>query len=125
MPDRSSVQVNPTVTSARYQPSPLGARSGAAAMVGRTWSRLTKAVSSLALLPAPSTALPTTCWRVASVGMVWAGVQLATPEAGAPPAPSGSTQSKLTVTGLLFQPAAFGSGASEWLIVGAVLSTIT
>ncbi len=59
MPDRASAHTKLTSTSASYQPLVFGARSAAAEIVGGVRSMLTDA-SSVALLPASSTAVPVT-----------------------------------------------------------------
>ena len=85
--------------------------------VGATVSTLMPLTVVVALLPALSTAVPVALFapwaaRVAS------GWQLATPL-------TASAQSKCTVTGALYQPAAFGLVVALPVMVGADLSTRT
>ncbi len=84
--------------------------------VGLVSSTLT-VVSSVAELPALSVAVPWT-FCAAPSPLVTGDVQPAMPE---PP----SVQVKVTVTSLLFQPAALATGDCVWLMPGAVLSIFT
>src|SRR5207253_353450 len=72
-------------------------------------------VAGLAPLPALSTQLPVTDWPAPSVLRVVGASELATPERA-------SLQVKLTVTAVLFQPAALAAGDRLPLIDGAVRS---
>src|SRR5437763_6109024 len=69
-----------------------------------------------AVLPALSLAVPVTDCAAPSLVRIVGPAQLATAE-------SASAQVKLTVTSLLFQPAAFAAGDAAPVIVGGVLST--
>jgi len=69
------------------------------------------------LLPALSVAAPDDV-LIASVVIVCDGAQVAIPDLE-------SAQVKLTVTLVLFQPAAFGAGAAIAVIVGGVSSMLT
>src|SRR4051812_43359510 len=117
MPDRLSRQRNPTVTSSAYHPLVLAARSGRPPIRGATVSTLTVALS-VKVLPALSTAVPGTAWSCPSVLTLASGEQVATPD-------SLSSQWYATVTGLLFQPVAFGAGVTVWPTVGLVRSILT
>src|SRR5205814_9664179 len=116
-PERLSAQAKLTITSSLYQPLALAARSGAAPIVGAVLSMLTNAGSE-ALLPALSSAVPSTVKAMPSVVLVCGPVQLATPERSSP-------QVKLTTTSVLFQPLALAAGAWTWLMVGEVRSILT
>src|SRR5438067_1789906 len=70
-----------------------------------------------AVLPALSLAVPVTDCAAPSLLRVVGPAQLATAE-------SASAQVKLTVTSLLFQPAAFAAGEAAPVIVGGVLSML-
>ena len=73
------------------------------------------ATVAVAVLPAWSTAVPATTWLAPSAFTMMGGGQLAMPN----PA---STQLKLTVTLVLFQPFTFGGGLMAVVIVGGVRS---
>ena len=70
------------------------------------------------MLPARSVAVPVTFWLAPSTGRVTGSEQVATPELS-------SAHTKLTVTVLLFQPAAVGAGVMLPVIVGGVRSMFT
>src|SRR6266567_546385 len=97
-PDRLSPHMKCTVTSALYQLLAFGSRSGAALMVGGVLSMLTVA-TSVAVLPALSTALPCTGWFWPSVVTVCGVVQLAMPDC-----PACLSHRNVTLTSVLFQP---------------------
>jgi hypothetical protein len=96
---------------------------------GGVWSRLTVALA-LTELPTASVAIPVITWFAPSM------LTICVPgheTGGAPP-----VQTKLTVTGVLFHPAAFGAGATEattcnggngcrlnWVLVVAVLPAMS
>src|SRR4051794_27230687 len=71
-------------------------------------------------LPARSVARPVTEWFATSVDNVTGAVRL--PGATSD---SASLAEKVTVTGLLFQPAALAAGEGEAITTGAVLSMFT
>ena len=106
-----------TVTSPSYQPAALAARSAEPLTLGAVLSRFTIA-GSVAVLPALSVAVPVTSWASPSSATTWSGVHDAMPE-------TASAQVNLTVTSLLFQPLAFGAGASVCEIVGVLPSIFT
>src|ERR1700690_312350 len=70
------------------------------------------------LLPAPSFAVPVTDWPAPWTSVTGVVGQVATPE-------TASEQVKLTVTGVLFQPAAFGAGVFVTPITAPRSSMIT
>src|SRR6266545_5462862 len=117
-PERTSAQVKRTVTAPPYQPSALGARSGAPLIDGAVLSSIT-VTWSVPRLPARSLAWPSTGWPGVSRVTSWSGVT----EVGSTPEPrSSSTAAKWTVVSARFQPAAFGAGLTRWVTVGAMLS---
>src|SRR5206468_4054441 len=65
-PDSSSEQVQATVTSSAYQPSPFGAVVAAPSSEGAVLSMLIPASPPLAALPAASVAEALTCWAAPS-----------------------------------------------------------
>src|SRR5439155_40419 len=73
---------------------------------------------AVAWLPATSTAVPVTTWPAPSVLTVMGSGHRAMP---LPP----SVHVKLTLTSLLFQPAAFADGLTTALIVGRLLSMLS
>src|SRR3954467_1450164 len=75
---------------------------------------------SVAVLPAVSTAVPVTVWLAPSPVTVWGAVQLAMPDKL-----DWSSQLKVTVTSVLFQPLPLAAGSWVWPIVGGVLSILT
>src|SRR5438067_3891740 len=116
-PERASLQLKLTVTSVLFQPLALAASERSAVMVGAVLSMLTVA-GSVTLLRALSVAVPVTGWSVPSAVTVCGAVQLAIPE-------TVSAQTKVTVTFVLFQPAALAAGDCVWLMVGGVWSILT
>jgi len=109
-----SVQLKVTVTSLLCQPAALAAGVAVATICGGVLSRL-MVVERLALLPVRSVAVPVMICAAPSVVSRVGAVQLAMP------APL-SAQVNETVTSLLCQPLALGSGVDVVLMVGAALS---
>src|SRR5579875_2532499 len=118
-----SVQEKLTVTGARYQPLPLGDRSGVAITVGgvsSSWMLL----EDDPRLPAASAADSAMVWwpsvEIVSVAvqvppppaapLLASRPQLATPEPAEPSARAGSEQDSVSWTGVLYQPLAGGDG---------------
>jgi hypothetical protein len=108
------VQVKLTVTLELFQPLALAGGDTAAAILGRVVSRLTVTLV-VALAPAASVTVPLTTWLAPSTEKV-CGLGHVT--IGAVP----GTQVNVTVTGVLFHPAALGVGDTAADIVGAVSS---
>ena len=81
---------------------------------GGVLSRLMMTLS-LALFPARSTAMPVTSWSAPSVISAIGSGRMSSPERL-------SLATKLTVTSVLFQPAALGSGPTTAVMTGGVLS---
>ena len=69
-----------------------------------------------ALLPTLSVAVPVTTWLAPSAETVTGAGHVAIPD------PPGSAQVNVTLTGVLFQPLAFGALSTVALIVGGVVS---
>src|SRR6266545_2754296 len=115
-PDSSSEQVQATVTSCAYQPSPFGAVV-AAPSEGAVSSTLIPVREALPELPAASVAEALTCWSAPSVTALDAG------HASIPD--SASEQLKLTVTAAAYQPFALGARSATASIVGSVSSMET
>ena len=105
MPESASSHLKLTVTSPLFQPFEFAAGLRVASIDGLVLSIETLA-TVLALLPALSTAVPSTDWLAPSSETTSSGVQLAIPERP-------SVQSKWTVTSMLFQPFVFASGFCE------------
>src|SRR5579864_833310 len=105
------------VTSVVFQPAAFAAGAGVPVMTGGVSSMLTNTVVGV-LFPALSTAVPGIgCFRPSVV--TWTGaVQLAMPD-------SASVQVNVTVTAVLFHPAAFGGGSTWPMIVGGLRSMLT
>jgi hypothetical protein len=101
-PERASPQVKLTVTLELFQPAALVAGASAGVIVGGVLSILSVTLV-LALLPAASVAVPETIWLAPSVVIVCGAGQTATGEVA-------SAQTNVTVTFVLFHPAAFGTG---------------
>ena len=114
-PERESPQVKLTVTLELFQPAALGAGETAAAIVGGVLSILSVTLVEV-LFPAASVAVPETTCLAPSVVIVCGARQLTTGEVASP-------QTNVTVTFVLFQPAAFGAGETVAVIVGRSLST--
>src|SRR5579871_5123189 len=102
MPLTASEHVNVTVTGPLFQPVELAAGVTAALIAGAVLSMFNVMVA-VALLPAPSCAVPEICWLAPSVD-----TRMGAGQTAIPPVPP--RQVKLTTTLLLFQPAAFGCG---------------
>ena len=100
-----------------FQLAEFGPGEAAAVMIGGVLSNLT-VTDVLSLFPALSVAVPETTWFAPSLVKVWAGGQTATPDVA-------SLHMKVTVTLVLFQPAALGAGDTIALIAGRSLSTPT
>src|SRR5262249_46216486 len=116
-PDRPSCAANVTVTAVLCQSASFGGGSTEATTVGGVLSMFSVTLAD-ALLPARSVAVPlTTCPAPSAVTVTGCG-QLAMPD------PS-SLQVKVTVTSVLFQPAALGGGAALALMLGGVVSALT
>jgi hypothetical protein len=98
-----------------YAPPP--ATVAEAVIVGASLSMSMSFTDVLALLPALSTAVPLTAWFASLVVSVWSGPQDAMPDGASP-------HVNATVTSPLFQPAPFGAGEREPLIVGTVASRL-
>lgn len=115
IPLRESAAVPVTLTGEMLTDEPFAGE--VIAMLGAVLSRLTVSVAD-AVLPARSAAVPLTSWFAPSVVTVIGAGQLATPEVL-------STQVKLTVTSLWFQPARLGWGVIVGDNVGGVLSMLS
>src|SRR5947207_337360 len=105
------------VTSEVFQPAALGGGAGVAVSTGGVLSSLTVTVVS-ALFVAWSVALPVTMVLPPSTLTLTGSVHVATPELS-------SAQVNVTVTSLLFQPAALGAGVMLPMMVGFVRSMFT
>src|SRR5688500_10947253 len=103
------------VTSPLYQPAAFASVVGAPASVGAVLSMLMLSTLALAVLPALSTALPSTDWFPPSLTTSTGAEQLAMPD-------SASEHSKDTLTSVLFQPKPLPSGWRLPLIDGAMPS---
>src|SRR4051794_12684538 len=103
------------VTSPLYQPAALSGVVGAPTSVGFVRSMLTLSTVVVLVLPALSCAFPTTDWAAPSLASVTGSVHPAIPD-------SASEQTKLAVTGPLFQPNPFVAGARLPTIVGGTPS---
>jgi hypothetical protein len=113
IPDSESLQVKLTVTGAVSHPLAFGAGEIFGIIVGGVLSSLITTVA-VAVAPAASVTVPLTGMFDPCVVTTVGEGQLVI---GAPP----GVQVKLTVTGLLFQPAEFGEGATRGVMVGGVL----
>src|SRR5262249_46850536 len=102
IPDVGSLQKNVTVTGVLFQPPALALGEVEVVMLGGVLSRLT-VTDVLAVFPALSVVVPEITWFAPSFVRVCGAGQLATPEVW-------SLQLNVTVTLLLFQPAALGAG---------------
>src|SRR6478735_11967674 len=87
-------------------------------MTGATVSTLIPLTVDVALLPALSTAVPSTLWLAPSADTDASGWQLAMPLTASP-------QVKCTATAALYQPLALGLDVAFPVMVGADLSTRT
>src|SRR4051794_14224546 len=116
-PDRLSSQVQATVTSPLYHPAAFGSVVATPDRVGEVVSTLMCWIVAVAVLPTLSTASPLTDCSAPSPTETGVGPQVLMPE------PAVSSQAKLTVTALLFQPLPFAAGVRLPLIVGSVVST--
>ena len=113
MPELKSLAFRVTVTSELFQPAGFGSGATSAVTVGGLLSICTVTVIWLAL-PARSTAVPKRLlapWAVTVTGSEQKSIPLPV-----------SWQSKVTVTGPLFQPFPFGAESMIALIVGGVES---
>src|SRR3954447_17273288 len=115
IPDNPSMAVQWIATSPRYHPAPLASVVGAPLKAGAVRSMLMSLTVVSLVLPAPSSAVPSTDWPAPSFSSVTGGVQPAMPD-------SASEQSKVTVTGVLFQPKPLGSGRRLPVMVGGTPS---
>src|SRR4051794_36377551 len=114
-PERASDALQWTVTSSLYQPALLGAAVAAPLSEGGVRSMLMSSTVVSVVLPALSTAVPVADWPALSFESVTGSEQPATPD-------SSSEQSKVTVTGVLFQPKPFAAGRRLPLMVGGIPS---
>jgi len=114
-PDTASFTVPTTAAEDEVNVAPFAGE--VMLIVGGVLSSLT-VIDVEALLPAASVAVPEMIWLAPSVVTVCGAGQLATAEVA-------SLQANVTVTLLLFQPAAFGAGEAVAVIVGGSLSTPT
>jgi hypothetical protein len=114
MPDRESEQTKVTVTFDVYMPDPFAGGEVVSVMVGGVLSMLS-VTPSAAVFPALSVAVPETTWFAPSVVTVCGGGPVATPD-------SASAQTNVTVTFVLFHPAALGGGTMDAAMVGGVVS---
>jgi hypothetical protein len=108
-PESESAQANVTVTAVLFQPAAFGGGLCDAVTCGGVLSIL-RVTLVLAEFPAPSVAVPLMDWPTPSVVTVTGGGQ--TTLADAPP-----PHVNVTVTWVLFQPAAFGVGSADAAIV--------
>src|SRR6266852_1573700 len=114
MPDRLSVALRLTVTSLVYQPLlPAVPLATEVVVTGGVRSMLMPETVALAVLPALSVAVPVAVWPAPSPERVTGPVTLATPDC--PP-----MAVKLTVTGALYQPLAFGGRSGAPVMVSGV-----
>src|ERR1700722_1025575 len=116
-PESVSAHMKLTVTDELFHPAVFGAGEGLAVMVGGVLSMLTVAHASSEEFPAASTACPQRDWFAPSVATATGGGQVLTPDPL-------SKQVNVTVTLVLFHPAAFGRGKTETAIVGTVVSVV-
>ena len=115
-PETGSEHVNVTVTAVLFQPAAFGAGVTVAVIVGAVVSIDTVAVA-VAVLPAVSVAVPVTCWPAPSVDTTTGAGHTANLE---------PVHVNVTVTAVLFHPAAFGAGLAVAVIVsGSVLPNDT
>ena len=117
MPDNESLQVKLTVTGLVSHPLEFGAGEMFGITVGGVLSSLITTLA-VAVAPAASVTVPATGMLAPSVEMICGKGQMVI---GAPP----GLQVKLTVTFVLFQPAAFGGGATTAMICGRVSEMFT
>lgn len=114
--DTLLLQVNVTVTLVLFHPAEFAAGEADAEMVGSACSRFTMAEAA-AVFPATSVVVPDTGWLAPSLEIVVEVGQVAIPD-------NESLHVKLTVTGLISHPLAFGAGESLGITVGGVLSML-
>jgi hypothetical protein len=110
IPESLSLQIKLTVTEELFQPAPLGTGEETAVMTGATLSTLTVTLAE-AVLPASSVALPGITWPLPLL-FTLTGVEQETI------ADKLALQVKVTVTGPLFHPEAFGAGETAAEIRG-------
>ena len=110
IPDSESEQAKFTVTLVLFQPPAPGAGVAVAVIVGAVLSILSFTVT-VTVSPALLTAVPVTLWLAPCVVTVTGGEQVFTPD-------TESLQVKVTVTLVLFHPAAFGGGFCVAVMVG-------
>ena len=103
-------------TSVLFQPAAFAGGAALALSNGGVRSILT-VTGSCAVLPARSVAVPVTTWFAPSVLTGIGPEQLATPEPVA-------EQVNVTMTGVLFHPAALGDGAMLAVIMGGARSML-
>jgi hypothetical protein len=121
MPERLSAPVNVTVTLVLFHPAPFGAGDAAAVAVGGVMSILT-VTDADRVSPAPFTALHVKVVPAVSVVRA-AGSQPVLASELMPDV--GSLTFQLTVTFVLFQPAAVGAGDTLGVTIGGVRSIRT
>src|SRR5437660_6641546 len=100
-----------------FHPAALGGGAGVDVISGGVLSMLTL-TSAWAVFPALSTEVPVMDWLVPSTSTGTGAGQVAIPE-------SASLHAKVTVTAVLFHPAAFGAGVIVPEITGDVRSIFT
>ena len=114
-PESGSVAVKLTTGLVLFQPAELGAGMIVEETMGTVLSILRVTVA-VALFPARSVAVPEIIWPAPSAVTETGLGQVATPLVA-------SEQVNVTVTLVLFHPAALGNGFTKAVIVGGVLST--
>src|SRR3954452_5928192 len=115
--DRGSSADQVCVTSVLYQPFLFGLVVAAALRFGAVLSMLMPLTAALALLPALSTAVPSTVW-LAPWPRCWGPVTVSMPDRSSVPL-------KDTVTSSEYQPAALAARSGAPVMAGAVLSMLT
>src|SRR4051812_103323 len=115
IPDSPSVAVQWIATSPLYHPAPLASVVAAPLRAGAVRSMLMSLTVVPLVLPAPSSAVPSTDWPAPSFSSVVGGVQPAMPD-------SASEQSNVTVTGVLFHPKPLASGSRLPVMLGGTPS---
>jgi len=117
-PDSASEHVKVIVTgTVVLMPLEFGAGETVYVIVGGVSSILTLAHIGSDMFPAASTACPQKDWFAPCVATAIGGGHVLTPDPE-------SAQVNVTVTLVLFQPAAFGAGNTEAAIVGAIVSVV-
>src|SRR4051794_14443818 len=119
IPERSSEQVQCTVTSPLYQPVPFGPVVAAPVSTGAVLSTLMPVTVYEAVLPAASETSPEADWSVPSPRVTGLAHDF-TPERLA-----WSSQVKVTVTSPLYQSLRLAARSADPLIVGSLLSMLT